>query len=42
MKEFIDVSSSFCTEIDKMKSKLKKKKNDNEECQNVTNEDNTK
>jgi hypothetical protein len=42
MKENIDVSSCFCDEMDTMKSNLKQKMDDNEECQNVTNEDNDK
>eukprot|EP00102_Acyrthosiphon_pisum_P022129 XP_016659339.1 PREDICTED: uncharacterized protein LOC100568500 isoform X2 [Acyrthosiphon pisum] len=40
MKEIIDVSSSFCTETATMKCNAMKKMEDNEECQNVTNEDN--
>ncbi|XP_050056406.1 uncharacterized protein LOC114124854 [Aphis gossypii] len=41
IKEIIDVSSCFCDEMDTMKSNLEQKMEDNEECQNVTNEDNT-
>ncbi|CAI6347327.1 unnamed protein product [Macrosiphum euphorbiae] len=40
MKEIIDVSSSFCAETTTMKCNAKKKMEDNEECQNVTNENN--
>jgi len=42
MKEIIDASSSFCAETVTMKCNAKKKVEDNEECQNVTNEDNAK